>query len=264
MDPTAKRGGDILDDHQDVASRRSGGSFAHADGTHFRVRECDARDRAVFDRLCRFAKNISGNCGRLPERDMRKHSLAGSVAHGPETITGAHIIVYFYESGPFFDLSGLEAERRRVYFSSGRNQNAISGQGVAIGETDAHLPALLFDTIHTGTGAHPNSLGRESRREDRRRLWLLLRQEPILPLDKDDIDTEPGANLAKLASDGTTAQHDQRPGQRFRLHQVVRRPTADVGESWNGRDGRLGAGGNHDSSRRYERFLTDRNRIRTG
>jgi hypothetical protein len=70
-------------------------------------------------------------------------------------------------------------------------------------------------------------------------LGFLCRQESIACLDHRYIDPKTPQDLSQLTADRAAAENDQRSRQTVGLHHVMCGPVVDIGQPWDGGDGRL-------------------------
>jgi hypothetical protein len=87
-------------------------------------------------------------------------------------------------------------------------------------------------------------------------LGFLCRQEAIGCLDYCDLDPKAPEDLSQLTTDRTPAEDNQRFRLIFDLRHIMRGPIVDFSQAWNGRDGRLRAGCDHNANARRKALFS--------
>ena len=135
------------------------------------------------------------------------------------------------------------------------NRSARSG-GPASSSTSTPS-AAAGDRPCAHSGAHVDALAREHLGDQRARLGLLGRQQPLRPLDDRHLRSEPGEDLGELDADGATPQDGERPRQLLGLHGLVIGPVLDGVEPGKRRDRRSRPRREHDPTPGLERAIAD-------
>jgi hypothetical protein len=155
------------------------------------------------------------------------------------------IVVDLQEATGSVDADGVEADVVEARLPARRDQELLGlERQVAAGDVEPF--AVVRDSVDRDAGAHVHALGRQHVGDQLGRLRLLDSQDAGCHLQHDDVGAESRERLGQLEPDRAATYDDQRCGCGGRLQRIAVRPERSVGETVDRRDGRRGAGVEHD------------------
>ena len=177
---------------------------------------------------------------------MREHRLSRHVAHGPDAVRRAHLVIDLDEAGVGVEAGALQAETARGDRPPRGDEQAVRDDVRAVVQADHRRIAARRHRGRRDPGAHGDAVREERILEDGGGLGLATRKEPWAGFDDRHPCPEPRHQLTELAPDRAPTQDGDRLGQHVCGDEVVGGPERDLVEPGYRRDGRLGARRDHD------------------
>lgn len=145
---------------EDVAAVGShgGGADEHA---VVGVGEGDSGKGAVVGRYVVVAEDVGDGDGGLVHGDVGERPTAADVADRPDPVGDPLVSVDGDPSLGLVDADGADADQAQVGTTSGRDQQPLGRERLAVGQGHRDLVALLGDGRSVGSGADPDTLAGE-------------------------------------------------------------------------------------------------------